>query len=319
MVQRLRQHPEEVALALLLFATLAWGATFVVVKDALARVPVLSFLSWRFLVAGGLLAMCRPQALLKLGWRGWSRGALLGLALAAGYVMQTEGLRYTSAAISGFLTGLQVVFTPLLIWLLLHQRPATRVWMATLLATCGLAVISLRGLSFGLGEVLTVASAAAFALQIVGLGRWSSSKDAYGLATVQLLTVAVCSLLAGLPSAPRVPTSATAWAAVIGTAVIATSFAFVVQSWSQAQLSTARVAIVLTMEPVFAALIAFAVGERIGWPVVVGGGMVVAAMLVVDVTIGRGTRLRVLKWARQRRALKAGPDLAQATARLSAH
>jgi drug/metabolite transporter (DMT)-like permease len=282
MVNELRERPEKLAVVLLLVVTAGWGATFVVVKDAVAHMPVLSFLAWRFLVASGLLVAFRPRSLVQLGRRGWAQGVLLGLALASGYILQTFGLRYTSAAISGFLTGLQVVFVPLLAWFLLRQRPARRAWAGTLLATGGLAVISLRGFSFGLGGFLTVASAAFFALQIVGLGRWSPAHNAYGLATVQLLTVAVCCLVGSLPEGLSVPTGAGTWGAVLLTAVVATAFAFVVQSWAQSQLSTARTAVVLTCEPVFAALFAWVAGESIGWSVLVGGGFVIAAMLVVE-------------------------------------
>jgi drug/metabolite transporter (DMT)-like permease len=279
-----RQHRRELALVLLLAATATWGATFVTVKDAVAHMDVLAFLAWRFLIAATVLVACKPRALLNLGGRGWAQGAMLGSTLAAGYMLQTFGLRWTSAAISGFLTGLQVVFVPLLAWLVLRQRPLPRVWTATALATAGLAMISLRGLALGPGELLTLASAAVFALQVVGLGRWSSAGDAYGLATVQLLTVAVWCTAAALPTGPRLPPTAGTWTATVLTAVIATAFAFVVQSWAQSQLSTARAAIVLTMEPVFAALIAWAAGEHIGWSVVAGGSLVVVAMLAVGAT-----------------------------------
>jgi drug/metabolite transporter (DMT)-like permease len=313
-----REHRKELALALLLAATAAWGATFVVVKDAVTHTAVLSFLAWRFMLASGLLAVLRPRCLVRLGWKGWAQGILLGLSLAAGYVLQTFGLRYTSAAIAGFLTGLQMLFTPLLVWLLHRRRPAARVWVATLLATGGLAMISLRGLSFGLGEILTTASAAVFALQIVGLGHWSKAKDAYGLATVQLLTVAGCCLLASMPSGPPAPASPGVWAAVVGTAVAATALAFVAQAWAQSQLSTARSAIVLTMEPVFAALVAWAVGEQIGWPVVVGGALVVSAMLVVGVAPSWGERQPLAGWLARRRQLERRPDLARAAVNTTA-
>jgi drug/metabolite transporter (DMT)-like permease len=282
-VNKLRANPKALAFVLLLVVTGAWGSTFVVVKGATAHSPVMNFLAWRFIVGGGLLALIRPGALVRLGRRGWSHGILLGLALAGGYALQTYGLRYTSAAISGFLTGLQVVFTPLLAWALLRYRPTTRAWVATGLATAGLAVISLHGFSFGLGEVLTIACAILFAGQIVGLGHWSLPEDAYGLATVQLLTVAAVCSAASLPSGLHPPASAGDWAAVVVTAVVATAFAFVVQSWAQSHLSTTRTAIVLTMEPVFAAATAWRVGEKLGWPVVAGGALVVVAMLVVEV------------------------------------
>jgi drug/metabolite transporter (DMT)-like permease len=301
-VKGLREEPKTLAFVLLLVATAAWGATFVVVKDIVANMQVLSFLAWRFAIAGVLLAVLRPRAVLALGRRGLARGALLGVALSGGYMAQTLGLRYTPAAISGFVTGLQVVFTPLLAWSLLRQRPALRAWVATLLATGGLAVMSLRGFSVGRGELLTLAASVLFALQIVGLGRWSSAGEAYGLATVQLLTVGACCLLAGLPNGPRPPGSLGTWAAVVATAVLATSFAFVAQTWSQSQLTTTQAAVVLTMEPVFAALVAWAAGEAIGWSVLVGGGLIVAAMLIVEVSASRAeTAWTGRWWSRARR------------------
>jgi drug/metabolite transporter (DMT)-like permease len=286
MMDGLRRRPRVVAVLLLLVVSTAWGATFVVVKHAIAETSVMDFLAWRFTLAGFLLVALRPRAVVRLGWRGCAQGALLGCVLASGYVAQTYGLRYTPAAVSGFLTGLQVVFTPLIGWVLLRHRPGARTWAAILVATTGLAVLSLRGVSFGVGETLTVASAALFALQIVGLGRWVSVKDAYGLAAVQLVTVGLVSLVAASPRGVGLPESAGMWGAVVLTAVAATAFAFVVQSWAQSHLSATAAAVVFTTEPVFAALFAWIAGERLGWAIVVGGVLVVAAMLVLG--LGNG-------------------------------
>ena len=319
------ERRQALAAALLVAATVAWGATFVVVKDAIAHVGVESFLTWRFLIAGGLLVAARPRALARLSASGWARGTALGLALAAGYAMQTFGLRDVSAAVSGFLTGLQVVFVPLIAWVLLRQRPQRSAWVATALATAGLAAISLGSLAGAAGagtggttsgELLTLASSAVFALQIVGLGRWSTSDDAYGLATVQLLTVGVLSLLATLPRGPGLPAGAGTWGAILVTAVAATALAFVIQSWAQAQLSATHVTVLLTLEPVFAALTAWAAGEALGWPALAGGGLVIAGMLVVQ------ARPAAAK-AREAQRVKAttgagGPALALGTAALAA-
>ncbi|MGD0985863.1 MAG: DMT family transporter [Acidimicrobiales bacterium] len=283
MVRERRGHSRVIALLLLLTATASWGASFVVVKDAVAHTPVLSFLTWRFLVASGLLVAFRPHSLAQLGSRRWAQGSLIGLALAGGYILQTFGLRYTSAAVCGFLTGLQVVVTALLAWLLLCQRPTGRMWLAIFLATAGLAVISVRGVSFGLGEALTLASTVLFALQLVGLAYWSSTRDAYGLATVVVLTVAACCLAASLPTGPGLPTSLWTWAAIAATGVVATAFASVAQMWAQSQLSATDGAIVLTTEPIFTALVAWATGQTIAWPVLVGGGLIILAMLIAEV------------------------------------
>lgn len=288
MVNELRRRPRVAAVGLLLVTTMAWGSTFVVMKHAVAQAPVTEFLAWRFLLAGAILVVLRPRALARLGWRGAVQGGMVGIVLAAGYLLQTYGLETTPAAVSGFLTGLQVVFTPLIGWVLLRHRPGGRTWAAVLVATSGLALITLRGVSFGAGETLTLASAAAFALQVVVLGRWARAEDAYGLATMQLLTVGAVCTAGALPSGLGLPASSGMWGAVVLTAVAATAFAFTAQTWAQSHLSATATAVVLTMEPVFAALFAAVAGEHMGWEVLGGGGLVVAAMLVLGIASGRG-------------------------------
>jgi drug/metabolite transporter (DMT)-like permease len=289
MVNELRRRPRLLAVLLLLVASAIWGSTFVVVKQAIGHAPVLDFLAWRFVLAGLLLAAARPRALLRIGRRGVRNGVLLGVALAAGYMTQTYGLKYTPAAVSGFLTGLQVVVTPVIGWALLCSRPSRRTWGAVVLATVGLAVLTLRGVPFGTGEALTVVSAGLFALQIVGLEAWTTVEDAYALATVQLLTVGAVALVAAAPSGLQLPSSPDLWGAVVLTAVAATAFAFVVQSWAQSHLSATSAAVVFTTEPLFAALFAWASGERLGFGVIVGGALVVVAMLVMGVRSRRST------------------------------
>ena len=281
MVNELRRRPRAVAVALLVVTAMVWGTTFVVVKSAVAHMPVLDFLAWRFLLAGVLLAGLRPRALVRLGWRGVRQGLVLGAVLAAGYMLQTYGLRSTPAAVSGFLTGLQVVFVPLVGWLMLRHRPSARTWGSAAVAVSGLALLSVRGASFGAGETLTVVSAAVFAVQIVLLGRWASVEDAYGLATVQLLTVGAASLVGAAPGGVALPSSLGVWAAVALTAVGATAFAFVVQSWAQSHVSATSTAVVYTTEPLFAAFFAWMAGEQMGWAVLVGGALVIAAMFVL--------------------------------------
>ncbi|MGC8513002.1 MAG: DMT family transporter [Acidimicrobiales bacterium] len=282
-----------VAVVALLVVTAAWGSTFVVVQNAVAHLPVASFLAWRFVIAGAILVAARPRSLVTLGRDGWVKGVLIGLALGAGYLLQTAGLRYTTAAVSGFLTGLAVVFTPMLAWALFGQRPARRVVAGAVVASLGLAVMSSSGLSMGRGEILTLASAVMFAGQVVGLGRWSSKENAYAIATVQLLTVGAISSVLGFWQGLVVPSRASQWWAILLTAVVATAFAFVVQSWAQARLSPSRTAVVLTMEPVFAALVAWFAGQSIGITVVVGGALVVGAMLVVEAMPTRRVSSRV--------------------------
>jgi drug/metabolite transporter (DMT)-like permease len=267
----------------LLLVTMVWGSTFVIVKHAVARMPVMDFLAWRFGIAALVMAAARPRSVLTLDGRGRRYGVILGLALGGGYVAQTVGLQHTPASISGFITGLFVVFTPLCAAALLHKRLDRMTWLAVVLATVGLGLISLRGFSIGGGEALTLLCALAFGLHIVGLGEWSSSYDAAGLAVVQLTTVAVLSIAIAAPSSLAPPPDAAVWGAVLLTAVAATAMAFFIQTWAQAHLPPTRAAVVMTMEPVFAGIFGVAFGgDSLGARTIAGAILVLIAMYAVE-------------------------------------
>jgi len=271
------------AVASLIAVTAAWGATFVVVKDAVSRMPVMDFLAVRFGVATLIMIALRPQCLKTMGRDGFRRSAWLGLALGLGYITQTFGLQHTSAAVSGFITGMFVVLTPVVAWLLLKQKTGANVWWAVALSTGGLALLSLRGWSVGGGEVLTFFCAVFFAFHIVGLGLWSSRHDVYGLAVLQIAFVAGMCFLTALPGGITLPPDGGVWLAVAITAVVATALAFVVQTWAQSLMSSTRAAVIMTMEPVFAGLFAVLLaGENLTGRILGGATMVIAAMLLVE-------------------------------------
>jgi drug/metabolite transporter (DMT)-like permease len=273
----------------LVFTTAVWGSTFVVVKDAVGKIPVLDFLGLRFALAALVMLAIRPKALAALDRTAWRHGILLGLVLALGYATQTFGLQTASASVSGFITGLFVVFTPLIAAVVLRRRVPRAVWLAVALATVGLALISLHGFSIGRGELLTVVAAFCFALHIVGLGEWSHRYDAYALAVVQIGTVCVFSLLLAVArnmshgeAAVTIPSEASVWIAIGVTALLGTAAGFFLQTWSQARMPATRAAVVLTMEPVFAGITGVLSGETLaprGW---VGAGLVLAAMYLVE-------------------------------------
>lgn len=267
----------------LIAVTAVWGSTFVVVKDAVERMPVMDFLAWRFAIAAIGIAVVRPRAVLTLDSRGRQAAVLLGLALGGGYIAQTFGLQHTPASVSGFITGLFVVFTPLCAGVLLRKRIDRTTWLAVALATVGLGLISLHGLSIGSGEAITLLCAFAFGLHIVGLGEWSPSYDAAGLAVVQLATVAVVSIVIAAPSSLAPPPDARVWGAVLLTAIAATALAFFIQTWAQAHLPPTRAAVVLTMEPVFAGIFGVAIGgDSLGARTIAGAVLVLVAMYVVE-------------------------------------
>lgn len=284
----MRTRPSAPLLALL-GVTAVWGSTFVVVKGAIDQMPVTDFLTWRFGLATLAMLVLRPRAPTTLSPAGRRAGLLLGLALGGGYLLQTLGLQTTPAAVSGFLTGLFVVLTPLGAAVLLRRPPGALAWGAVALATVGLALLSLRGWSVGGGELLTVGCAAAFALHIVGLGQWAGSHDAYGLAVVQLLTTTVLCGVVALPGGLALPPDASVWWALALTSLAATAVAFVVQTWAQAHLPPTRAAVVMTMEPVFG--LGFAVllaGEVLGARTLAGAVLVLAAMVLTEVGPRRG-------------------------------
>ena len=266
----------------LLSVSAAWGMAFVVMKDAIERQSVNNFLFTRFTLAVVVMIAIKPRVLQQLNHELLVRAGSAGIFLSLGYIFQTLGLARTGAAITGFVTGLYVVFTPLLASFFLKERLTKVIWGCVALATVGLGLLSIRGFSVGFGEMLVLASAFFFAAHIIALGKWSSGRDAYAMTVVQL---AVCALMSGLASIPEgyaAPPDYGVWAVVIFTAVICTAVAFVVQTWSQAHMTTSKVAVILTMEVVFAALFAVIFGgELLTLQATLGGLMVLIAMFVI--------------------------------------
>jgi len=267
----------------LLSVAAVWGLAFVVMKDAIERQTVNNFLFSRFVVAVLVMILIRPQCLKLFNRDLLLRGSLAGLFLGTGYILQTLGLARTGAAITGFITGLYIVFTPLLAAIILKARITALTWICVGVATAGLALLSLQGWSIGFGELLVLGSAFAFGAHIIALGKWSGGRDAYALTVVQL---SVCGVMSGVASifegGYQLPPDGGVWATVIFTAVFATAVAFVVQTWSQAHMSTTKVAVILTMEVVFAAFFAIVFGgEILTLQKTLGGVLVLIAMLVI--------------------------------------
>jgi drug/metabolite transporter (DMT)-like permease len=235
----------------------------------------------------------RPTCLRNVTRRELLRGIGLGTILGLGYITQTYGLRYTSVATSGFITGMFVVLTPVMSWMLLRRKTSRNTWMVIALATVGLALLSLNGWSVGIGELLTLGCAIFFAIHIVGLGEWSSQYEPYAFSLLQIGAVAAISLIAAIPEGIAVPPDPEVWGIVGITGVLATAVAFFVQTWAQSLVSATRAAVVMTMEPVFAGLFAVVIGgNRLTLRTIVGAACILAAMFVINLKSGRSdTRL----------------------------
>jgi drug/metabolite transporter (DMT)-like permease len=277
-----RRTPLLATLALLAI-TACWGSTFFLIKDLLDRVPVLDFIAVRFALASVSLCLLFPRALGRLTRRSVERAVALGAVYGVAQILQTAGLADTPASVSGFITGLYVVSTPVFAAVLLHSRITAVTWAAVALAVAGLAVLTLSGFSVGFGEAITLVSALLYALHIVGLGAWSDARQAMGMSIVQLMMITVVALSATVWNGIDLPSTGRDWVSVVYMAVFAGALCLAGQTWAQAHLAPTRAAIIMSMEPVFAALFAVVLGgEPATSRMILGGLMVLGAMLLAE-------------------------------------
>jgi drug/metabolite transporter (DMT)-like permease len=267
----------------LLAVTASWGSTFFLIHDLLTRIPVVDFLAVRFAIAAVAMVALAPRAIGRLSRAKRRHAVVLGVLYGSAQILQTAGLAHTPASVSGFITGMYVVCTPLFAALILRTRIGWSTWGAVLLAITGLGVLTLSGFSVGYGEALTLVAAMIYALHIVGLGAWSTPSDAIGMTIVQCIVIAVICAVAAAPGGIAVPHRVGDWLSVVYMALVAGAAALLVQTWAQAHLPPTRSAIIMSMEPVFAALFAVLFGGEPATPrMLLGGGLVLAAMLVVE-------------------------------------
>ncbi len=270
----------------LLAITACWGSTFFLIHDLLDRVPVLDFLAIRFAIAAAVVLLIAPRSIGRLSPVTRRRAVVVGLLYGVAQILQTAGLGHTAASVGGFITGLYVVATPLFAALLLHTRITLVTWLAVLLAMVGLGVLTLgdvSGLGIGYGEMLIFVAALLYALHIVGLGAWSTVQDAVGMALIQCIVIAVVCTAAAAPGGIVLPSRTSDWLSIIYMAVFAGAAALLGQTWAQAHLPPTRTAIIMTMEPVFAAFFAVLLGgESVTARLLLGGALVVGAMVIVE-------------------------------------
>jgi len=274
---------ELLATLTLLAMTACWGSTFFLIHDLLDRVPAVDFLAVRFAIASVAMLALAPRAVARLTPELRRHAVVLGGLYGGAQILQTIGLGHTPASVSGFITGMYVVCTPLLAAAILRTRIPALTWAAVLLAVSGLGVLTLQGFSIGYGETLTLLAAIIYALHIVGLGAWSRPADAIGMSIVQCLVIAAICFVAAVPDGITLPDRVGDWLAVAYMALFAGAAALLGQTWAQAHLPPTRSAIIMSMEPVFAAFFAVLLGgESVGARMLLGGGMVITAMLLVE-------------------------------------
>jgi drug/metabolite transporter (DMT)-like permease len=271
-------------LALVAIAAI-WGLTFVMVQDAVAVLPVMSFLAFRFLTASAVVAIVFRKELTRLSATGWRAGALMGFFLMVGYVFQTLGLQRTSASNAGFITGLFVVLTPLFGALFLGMVAGTVAWTAAAVSAVGLVLLSGTGGDLHLvGDGLVLVTACSFSFHILATDRAVKDHDVGALLAVQLAVCGAVPLLIAIGAGDlQFPRGATVWSALLVTSLIASALGFFVQTYAQLHAPPARTALILASEPAFAGLFAYLLKgetlEALDW---LGAALIVGAIVAVE-------------------------------------
>jgi drug/metabolite transporter (DMT)-like permease len=270
-------------LYLAMLATAAiWGGSFVVMKDSLEKQDVFSFLASRFILASLLMFMYRPTALRGLSKRFVLRGIFAGILLGSGYIFQTFGLTNTTVSNTGFITGLYLVFTPLISLIILRRHVIKIQWLAVLLATIGLFLISYNGVSLGRGETLVLISAMLYGAHFVALGEWSDGGNTYALTLIQIATLGVMASLFTIKDGFQLPPDSSVWLAVLFTAFFATFLAFLVQTKAQSVMSATAASVLLATETPFAVIFGlYFNSDPLTFKIISGGILVMGAMALV--------------------------------------
>jgi drug/metabolite transporter (DMT)-like permease len=280
----------------LVLVTAIWGITFVQIKDALELYPLFAFLAVRFAIAVATLAIPAAPRLRSLGARGSLAGAALGGLLAAGYGLQTAGLERTTVSAAGFVTGMYVVLTPVFGLALFRIRPGRGVWLGVALAVAGLAMLSGVSAGSGTGDLLVLAAAALYALQIALMERLAPRYDPLAFTTAEMAAAfvgfAVIAVAAGQIELPR---GLTVWGALLVTGVFASALGYLAQAWAQRRTSATRTALIFALEPVFAGIFGYALaGDRLGALGWAGCGVILGGIAVAE-PAAAGTLARLVR------------------------
>jgi len=264
--------------------TAIWGVTFVQVQDAIALYPLFAFLAVRFAISALVLVPFAWRSLRALPGRGVVAGVGVGILLAAAYGLQTAGLDRTTVASTGFITGLYVVFTPILALALFGTAVPRALWFGVALAVFGL--LLLNGVPGGstLGNVLVLGNAVFQAFQITAMERFAPRYDARALTFLQMATACVgftaIALARGELEAPQ---GTTVWAALLVTGIFAGALGYLIATWVQARTTAARAALVFTLEAPFAALFGVLLADEVlGWAGWLGGAVMMCGLVVAE-------------------------------------
>jgi drug/metabolite transporter (DMT)-like permease len=274
---------------LLVLVTFAWGATFVLIKNALAQVSPLVFNSFRMAVAAGALLFIFRKAIPKLTRKSAMGGMAMGVFLFLGYAFQTSGLRLTTPSKSAFITGLAVVLVPIVVSVTGRRVPGRWTMLGILAALSGLYLMTIpAGEGFSLatinrGDLLTLACAISFAMHIYVTGHMTQQHGFEPVSVMQVATAAVLMTLAIPLETPRLTLSGPVIFAILFTGLICTAAAFSIQAWAQQFTPPTHTALIFALEPVFAAMTSYLlVGERLGTRGTIGAILILGGILISE-------------------------------------
>jgi drug/metabolite transporter (DMT)-like permease len=268
-----------------------WGTTFVVVKQALVEISTVYFLAVRFALASACMLLLfsgafrnMPARAIRSGFRG---GAVAGIFLWLGYMLQSFGLKYTGAGKSGFLTGLYIVLVPLISAAIFRRRPQAWEVVGIAAATFGMVLLTLPSIDgkfhVNRGDLLTLGCAVAFAFHLLLVGHYSQRERFEAVALGQIVCAALLSTISLAVEPPKAAWSVMVVFAIVLTAVFATALAFALQTWGQQYTSATRTALIFALEPVIALATAVLIGgERLTLAAVLGSGLILAGILAVE-------------------------------------
>jgi drug/metabolite transporter (DMT)-like permease len=271
----------------LIVMTIIWGATFVLVKQALSDVSPLLFLTLRFSIAAVVLALIfRKEFRAPNARSSLLCGILAGGFLFAGYILQTEGLRFTSATNAGFITGLYVPLVPVIGGIVEHRLPQISELIGIAIASAGMLLLTGQTQMFaiGRGDLLVAACAVAYACHILILGRFAPRSNLGVLTVAQVATGGLAGAAMFWWAEPvRLVWSGKVWVAIAVTSLLATALAFLIQTWAQRWSSPTRTVLIFSLEPVFSWLTSYLLaGELLARRGVAGAVLILAGVLVVE-------------------------------------
>jgi drug/metabolite transporter (DMT)-like permease len=276
----------------LVAVAVVWGSTFVMVKDAVSDYPLYAFLGLRFAIAVVAFMMLFPRAIGRLTWPTVRIGLLAGVFLTAGYIFQTWGLQGTTASKAAFITGMFVVFTPILQTVLLRRMPRAATILGVVAAVVGLWLLSGGGGgSWTAGDTRVLLCALAYSGHLIVLGSVPSHHDVGALTLAQLATVAIACICISLAvEQAGLPDTAGVWVALLVTGVLASAVAFAVQTYAQRYIPPARTALILITEPAFGGLFGWLAGEALGLQGLAGAALILAGMIVSELVGARAPK-----------------------------